>query len=68
METAAGIATRIRTAIRDHEWHQIAAGLHVTVSMGLASRGPGMIGEDLYAAADEKLYRAERAGRDRLAA
>ncbi|GAB1641292.1 diguanylate cyclase [Krasilnikovia sp. MM14-A1259] len=68
IETAARVAARMRAAIRDREWHRIAVGLQVTVSMGLAALDDGMTGEALFAAADEQLYRAKRAGRDRLAA
>ncbi|WP_165449627.1 GGDEF domain-containing protein [Krasilnikovia cinnamomea] len=65
---ATRIAARMRTVIRDRDWHMVALGLHVTVSMGLAPLQPGMTGEDLFAAADKQLYAAKRAGRDRLAA
>ncbi|BFU41800.1 GGDEF domain-containing protein [Krasilnikovia sp. MM14-A1004] len=68
LTTATRIAARMRTSIRDHDWHKTALGLRVTVSMGLASLLPGMTGEQLFATADEHLYTAKRAGRDRLAA
>ncbi|GAB1643663.1 diguanylate cyclase [Krasilnikovia sp. MM14-A1259] len=68
MATATRIAARMRTGIRDHDWHKIALGLRVTVSMGLAPLLPGMTSDELFAAADSQLYAAKRAGRDRLAA
>ncbi|MEU7907408.1 GGDEF domain-containing protein [Actinoplanes sp. NPDC049118] len=66
--TAARIAARMRTVIRGHDWHRIALGLRVTVSMGLAQLQPAMTSEDWFDAADKHLYLAKRAGRDRLAA
>ncbi|GAB1695093.1 diguanylate cyclase [Krasilnikovia sp. M28-CT-15] len=68
LTTATRIAARMRTVIRDHDWHKTALGLRVTVSMGLAPLLPGMTGENLFATADKHLYTAKRAGRDRLAA
>ncbi|GAB1643661.1 diguanylate cyclase [Krasilnikovia sp. MM14-A1259] len=68
MATATRIAARMRTVIREFDWHKVALGLRVTVSMGLASLLPGMTGDELFAAADGQLYAAKRAGRDRLAA
>ncbi|RZU50780.1 diguanylate cyclase (GGDEF)-like protein [Krasilnikovia cinnamomea] len=68
LATATRIAARMRTVIRDHDWHKTALGLRVTVSMGLAPLLPGMTGEDLFTTADKHLYTAKRTGRDRLAA
>jgi PleD family two-component response regulator len=38
------------------------------LSIGLVARRPGMTGEELFRAADERLYEAKRRGRDRVAA
>lgn len=60
---AVTVAERLRRAIRalDH-----GLGGPVTVSVGVAVPGPSDGLDDLLAAADHALYRAKRAGRDRV--
>ncbi|MFP5347244.1 MAG: diguanylate cyclase [Actinomycetes bacterium] len=60
---AAMIANRILDAVRSTSWGEIAPGLRVTVSMGLATSLPAA---EALSAADTALYSAKRAGRDRL--
>lgn len=57
------IAEQLRLAIRDAP----AAGLHVTISFGVASSEPGTFDyEDVFARADAALYAAKAAGRDQV--
>ncbi|GAB2694529.1 diguanylate cyclase [Thalassiella azotivora] len=60
---ARGVAERLHTAVRGHEWAALAPGLCVTVSVGVAP-DPGAAGA--VASADAALYAAKRAGRDRV--
>ncbi|GAB2677241.1 diguanylate cyclase [Thalassiella azotivora] len=57
------IAGRILQAVRESSWHDLAPGLRVTVSVGLATSLPA---PDALGAADSALYSAKRAGRDQL--
>jgi len=57
---------RIRQAIHDAEWDAIADGLTVTTSIGLGStQDPGDL-VALIRLADQRLYEAKHAGRDRV--
>jgi diguanylate cyclase (GGDEF)-like protein len=56
---------RALQAIRDAGWDEVAPGLTVTASVGIASSGES---DDLAALADQRLYAAKRAGRDRIVA
>jgi diguanylate cyclase (GGDEF)-like protein len=57
---------RIRRRIGEEPWEQIAAGLAVTASVGVASTDdPSELGA-LARSADQRLYEAKRAGRDRV--
>jgi diguanylate cyclase (GGDEF)-like protein len=63
---AAACCERLRSAIRDEPWERIADGLTVTTSAGVASmHDPGDL-EALVKLADQRLYDAKHAGRDRL--
>jgi diguanylate cyclase (GGDEF)-like protein len=53
-------AERIRRTVEEFPWSTVAAGVRVTVSIGVAS------GPDLLAVADQRLYRAKDAGRNRV--
>lgn len=67
LTVAARVAERIRTAIDRRDWDDIATGLRVTLSMGMAARTDGMSGAELYDTADRHLYAAKRQGRNQLA-
>jgi diguanylate cyclase (GGDEF)-like protein len=54
----------VRT-VAEQEWGQLADGLAVTVSIGLAC-GPAQAIDDLLPSADQNLYRAKERGRGRL--
>ncbi len=64
LEDAAALLDRLRTRVRAHPWLELASGLTVTVSVGLAQAAPGSSADGLLADADAQLYRAKRAGRD----
>ncbi|HEY6794882.1 MAG TPA: GGDEF domain-containing protein [Kineosporiaceae bacterium] len=63
---AAGRAEEFVRAVAGHEWRDLADGLAVTVSAGLACGSVQTI-DDLVPCADQNLYRAKAAGRGRLA-
>ena len=52
-------------SVAGHSWAELAPGLQVTVSAGLAG-GPSPLVDDLLTAADRRLYRAKFSGRGRL--
>ncbi len=63
---ASACAQRINQAIQDERWDQVADGLQATASVGVATtHDPGDL-ESLVKLADERLYQAKRAGRDRI--
>ncbi len=64
-ETAAAgvIAERVLTAVRETRWDEIADGLKVSVSIGLATSWPAT---DAMTHADVALYSAKRGGRDQV--
>ncbi|GGI69007.1 hypothetical protein GCM10011581_02530 [Saccharopolyspora subtropica] len=60
------VAERIRAAVHSHDWRLVLGQItkEPTVSIGVAA-GPANL-EHLFAAADIALYRAKRAGRNRV--
>lgn len=68
LPAAARIGERIRDVVTARDWNQVAFGLRVTLSIGVAALGNGMDGRQLYDLADRNLYVAKRSGRDRVAA
>jgi two-component system cell cycle response regulator len=67
-EGATVVAEKVRTAIRDVPFEGDGdPGLQITVSVGVAAYPvDGLTAEDLIQAADQAMYRAKRAGRDRV--
>lgn len=55
----------LRAAIHQHDWNAVHPGLRVTFSAGLASYRDGTV-DDLMELADQALYDAKHAGRDRI--
>ena len=55
----------LRAAIHQHEWNSVHPGLRVTFSAGLATYRDGTV-EALMELADQALYDAKHAGRDRI--
>ena len=67
LEGAAQVAERIRAALAEREIPSVdGAPLHVTASFGVATSGATTTVQQLVEAADESLYRAKRAGKDRV--
>jgi diguanylate cyclase len=58
----------LRGQVAAYPWEQVAPGLAVTISIGLAPIGPGGIVAEAMAEADERLYAAKRLGRNRVEA
>jgi diguanylate cyclase (GGDEF)-like protein len=64
---AAAFCERLRSAIECHDWRRVHPRLHVTVSIGVWEWNGAADAEALLEAADAQLYRAKRAGRNRVA-
>lgn len=60
------LCERIRRAIEGHDWGALAPGLAVTVSIGVAMRNPEESAHEAIEAADQCLYEAKKAGRNRV--
>ena len=65
---AATACERLRTAIRDEPWGRIAPGMTLTASIGVATAETAGDLRALTEIADQRLYEAKRAGRDRVVA
>jgi diguanylate cyclase len=68
LATGVNVARRIRAALTATSFNHITPGTPVSISTGVATLRAGMTAADLFQAADTNLYRAKRAGRDRVAA
>lgn len=67
LEQAGAIAERLRTGIETMDCDDLARGLAVTVSIGMAAlRAPGDTLQQLVERADAALYRAKNNGRNRI--
>lgn len=65
---AVALAERIRARVEGYEFMRDGVRVHSTISIGLAELNAGLATPDhLLQAADEALYRAKRAGRNRVA-
>jgi diguanylate cyclase (GGDEF)-like protein len=58
---AASAVARIIRAVAEHPWSEVAAGLAVTVTAGIAELGPTDTSTTLFWSADQSLLRAKRA-------
>lgn len=63
---AAACCERLRRMIREEPWDGVAPGLTVTTSVGVASADDANNLRMLTEVADQRLYEAKRAGRDRV--
>ncbi|WP_130511680.1 tetratricopeptide repeat-containing diguanylate cyclase [Krasilnikovia cinnamomea] len=68
VEGARHVAERIRATIAQTVYDDIAPGLRVSISVGVAAHEPGMPAHELVDTADAHLYLAKRNGRDQVAA
>jgi diguanylate cyclase (GGDEF)-like protein len=66
LEAAVNCCERALCAIRDAAWSEIAPGLRVTASIGIAGAEEGHEFDSIAALADSRLYCAKREGRDRV--
>jgi diguanylate cyclase (GGDEF)-like protein len=66
VEEAAVWAQRLRAAIAAIDYADVADGLRVTASLGVAERRAGEPRERWFERADQALYRAKEEGRDRV--
>jgi diguanylate cyclase (GGDEF)-like protein len=66
IEAAAAVAERLRAALAAQAWGQLAAGLQVGVSIGVAAMVETANVPELFALADRRLYAAKFGGRDRV--
>ena len=57
---------KLRLSIAQYSWSEIHPDLRVTISIGLSADTRAAHFEQMIAAADEKLYQAKRAGRNRI--
>jgi diguanylate cyclase (GGDEF)-like protein len=63
---AAATCEAARVAVAAYDWEAVAPGLRVTTSIGLTSLRPDDDVHSVVRRADEHLYAAKRAGRDRV--
>lgn len=68
MPEALRVGERVRAAIAGQAWGDLAPGLVVTVSIGLASVQEVADAQALFTLADRRLYAAKLGGRDRVVA
>ncbi len=64
---AAAFCERLRSTIEGHDWRRVHPALTVTISIGVWQWNGIADAEALLVAADAQLYRAKRAGRNRVA-
>lgn len=65
-DDAVAACESLRSRIAGHPWDAIAAGLQVSVSIGVSGHVSAASVDDLLKAADVAMYRAKRDGKDRV--
>jgi diguanylate cyclase (GGDEF)-like protein len=68
LEEARQVCGQLRRAIEIADWSDVASGLGVTISFGIARIGDGSRRRTVLNDADTRLYRAKREGRNRVVA
>jgi diguanylate cyclase (GGDEF)-like protein len=66
LSSAVRIGEELRTLVANHAFVAEGKEVRVTISVGAACAGPMSTIEQLYKAADDKLYEAKRAGRNKV--
>ncbi len=66
IEQAANVAERIRLGIENYNFSDVAPGLNVTVSIGIANFKQYNSIQETLMSADDRMYRAKEMGRNRL--
>jgi diguanylate cyclase (GGDEF)-like protein len=66
IDRAAATLGRLREVVAAHDWNELRPGLAVTVSVGLTQLLPEDNARSLLGRADNAMYRAKQAGRDRV--
>lgn len=64
--TVSAVLERMRTAVEQRNWDDVAAGLRVTISVGAAMWRPGESISQVLNRADAALYEAKNSGRNRV--
>jgi diguanylate cyclase (GGDEF)-like protein len=64
VKAAADICETLRQAVQAEDWSTVAAGIHVSLSAGVAGMQAGLTRSTLLKSADARLYRAKHAGRN----
>jgi diguanylate cyclase (GGDEF)-like protein len=59
---------KIRSIVVDYPWNELLRGLSVTISIGLAEKSEVADARTLLQLADDRLYQAKRAGKNRVVA
>ncbi|GAA5166281.1 diguanylate cyclase [Viridibacterium curvum] len=67
LDKASLIAESLREIVQSQPFLVDETAIHLTVSIGISTLAVNMQAEDLYRLADEALYRAKNAGRNRIA-
>lgn len=65
-QQAAEICERLRLAVAEHDWAATTPGLVVRISVGISGGMPPLQADDQLKRADQALYAAKRAGRNRV--
>ena len=65
-EAARVVCEKVRAAVADHPWSEVAPGLALTVSIGYCADTALDSAERMLAVADAELYAAKAAGRNRV--
>ncbi len=66
LNEAAALCEQLRASVAAQDWGQVAPGLQVSLSMGLAADAAAGSAPALLEQADAQLYRAKNAGRNRI--
>jgi len=66
-ETACVVCEKIRWSVEHHDWHVIVDELTVTISLGVAGSSGADDVDGIMRTADDRLYQAKDAGRNRVA-